>query len=691
MPTPREGETEAEFVERCIPEVIDDGTAEDGQQAAAVCHSMYDEGKKSTPDLWFEFDEKFWNEVKSKRAELEGLTVMRDVYEGGEGALIYNGGTVKALGGGKVGGYLVRFTSDDEPDLEGEYFDSRTWYGDTSTTPVYYSHGLDPHLGLRTLGTGALAQKDAGVWIEAQLELRDEYERAVYQLAKQGKLGWSSGTAPHLVEREEKEKAIHIRRWPLGLDASLTPTPADPGNRALSLKEWAGTFKGLEVGPQEAGDASVTTTAPEGVTVHVTVNQMPAEGAKMEGETMSEKVEEAPTMDWDAYNEHTEKMIEGKFAQLEDTITDKLTALLDSLAKSPSLKDAGYVSPDSEKDERAETKSFGDFLLAIRNGNVSRLHDVYGSVKAMGEQSGTTGGYLVPEEYVNQLMMVVQAAAVVRPLATVLPAGSNRGSVPALNHTTAPTAGKGYSAFAGGVRAYWTGEAGTMTSTEPSFEEIEYNINDLGGYTEVSNNLIADSATAIERLLNVLFGRAIAAKEDYAFLRGTGAGEPLGILASPCAHAVTTNADNTWAMIDALNMLAHFQPVSASNASISWVMHRGMIPDFYANFDVSQSGVDWVQPREGLPMGLLGYPIRFSEHMPAPNTDDVLLGDFAAYLIFDRECLQIDFSEHAAFTSRKGTWRFVERLDGQPWLSEVITLADPGGAYYVSPFCYHDD
>ena len=34
------------------------------------------------------------------------------------------GDTVKALGDGRVGGYLVRFTSPDEPDLEGEYFDA---------------------------------------------------------------------------------------------------------------------------------------------------------------------------------------------------------------------------------------------------------------------------------------------------------------------------------------------------------------------------------------------------------------------------------------------------------------------------------------------------------------------------------------------------------------------------------------
>lgn len=43
MPTPRTGESREDFVQRCIPIVIGDGTAEDGTQAAAICHSLFDQ------------------------------------------------------------------------------------------------------------------------------------------------------------------------------------------------------------------------------------------------------------------------------------------------------------------------------------------------------------------------------------------------------------------------------------------------------------------------------------------------------------------------------------------------------------------------------------------------------------------------------------------------------------------------
>lgn len=43
MPTPQPGESEDQFIARCIPIVLDDGTAEDNEQAVAICYSMWRE------------------------------------------------------------------------------------------------------------------------------------------------------------------------------------------------------------------------------------------------------------------------------------------------------------------------------------------------------------------------------------------------------------------------------------------------------------------------------------------------------------------------------------------------------------------------------------------------------------------------------------------------------------------------
>jgi hypothetical protein len=46
MPTPGKDETEDEFVSRCVPIVLDEGTAKDGKQASAICHSIWRDSKK---------------------------------------------------------------------------------------------------------------------------------------------------------------------------------------------------------------------------------------------------------------------------------------------------------------------------------------------------------------------------------------------------------------------------------------------------------------------------------------------------------------------------------------------------------------------------------------------------------------------------------------------------------------------
>jgi hypothetical protein len=46
MPTPNKGEHETDFISRCIGVVLNDGTAMDSSQAAAICHSKWSEHQK---------------------------------------------------------------------------------------------------------------------------------------------------------------------------------------------------------------------------------------------------------------------------------------------------------------------------------------------------------------------------------------------------------------------------------------------------------------------------------------------------------------------------------------------------------------------------------------------------------------------------------------------------------------------
>jgi len=144
---------------------------------------------------------------------------------------------IKAKENGVVEGYLVRFGNSNDTDLEKDYFTKSTDFGfefdngESHKLGLYYNHGMDKTLGTKKIGYGTVKMDDKGLWYSAQLDMADEYSKMIYDLAKKGQLGFSSGSASHMVEREMMGKSYEIKRWALA-EASLTPTPAEYRNKA---------------------------------------------------------------------------------------------------------------------------------------------------------------------------------------------------------------------------------------------------------------------------------------------------------------------------------------------------------------------------------------------------------------------------------------------------------------------------
>lgn len=146
---------------------------------------------------------------------------------------------------GYVKGYLVRFGDASKSDLEGDFFTANTDFGFPAAKGqrvplnVYYHHGMDSVVGRKSIGTGFVKMDDTGLWYEAQLDLADEYAKMVAKLCKQGKMGFSSGAASHMVERKSMGDVAEITRWCIA-EASITPTPAEYRNSVKSIEEYYG-------------------------------------------------------------------------------------------------------------------------------------------------------------------------------------------------------------------------------------------------------------------------------------------------------------------------------------------------------------------------------------------------------------------------------------------------------------------
>ena len=168
----------------------------------------------------------------------------------------YYGDAIKADDNGVVSGYLVRYGTPAETDLEGDYFTKTTDFGfpteDKVPLNLYYHHGMDNTIGKRPVGKGYVMADEKGLWYQAQLNMADEYGKMISDLAKSGKLGYSSGAAAHMVERKQIGSAHEITRW-LIAEASLTPTPAEPKNTVKSLDALItdGNVKNSDMGESE--------------------------------------------------------------------------------------------------------------------------------------------------------------------------------------------------------------------------------------------------------------------------------------------------------------------------------------------------------------------------------------------------------------------------------------------------------
>ena len=355
------------------------------------------------------------------------------------------------------------------------------------------------------------------------------------------------------------------------------------------------------------------------------------------------------------------------------------------------LKPAGEIIIEAPSKEKF--KSFGEFLIAARDVRVNRTIDprlsfMPGTVNKttghmeIGEDS--QGGFLVPEEYRMELQEIALEGAVVRPRATIIPMATDSLKIPFVNDTSHA------STVFGGIVAYWTAEAAPKTASKPTFGQLELTPHKLAGLTYTSNELLADSAIALEPLIRRQFGSAWGFYEDDAFLMGSGAGQPLGVFNCGCLKSVLRNTANRVHAEDIAEMYQSMLPSSLGNAV--WVIGPTVMAELLElgsgnAADASGKILIW-QPnfKDGIgAWTILGRPVIISEKLQALGTaGDILFADFRYYLIGDRQAITIDSSTHVAFTTDETCWRFVLRVAGQCWPQTTITSRR--GSHTFSPF-----
>jgi len=305
--------------------------------------------------------------------------------------------------------------------------------------------------------------------------------------------------------------------------------------------------------------------------------------------------------------------------------------------------------------------------------------------KQMVENVGASGGFLVPTEYLAQLQAVGPEDAIVRPRATKIRMRRRSIDIPVLNQT-GTTAGRPH--WFGGMRFYWSEEASEKTITTASFRKVTLTAHKLIGYTRASDELLDDAAISLSDFITGPMGfvGGCVWNEDFTFLLGTGAGQPLGVINAGATITVNRAGAGAVSYADLVNMMENFLP----SANGVWVINQSVMSNLMTMQDAAGGAVGtgtfiWGSAADGVPARLLGLPVIFTEKVPRIGTaGDVGLYDFKYYLLGDRQATTVESTKFDQWAYDQTSWRVVHRVDGQPWLSTQLTYQD--GTTTVSPF-----
>jgi HK97 family phage major capsid protein len=299
--------------------------------------------------------------------------------------------------------------------------------------------------------------------------------------------------------------------------------------------------------------------------------------------------------------------------------------------------------------------------------------------RAMSMGNAGSGGVLVPEQFGTQLLSLPNPTAIVRPRATVIPAGTPpdaKITFPVFNQA-------GSNGIYGGMSMTWIDEGGTKADTSPEFLEIELEPKELGGSTIITDKLLRN-APALSAWLETQFRQIVQGKEDYVFLRGNGVGQPQGILGCLGEKTVVRNTASQVLYADVRSMLAAFMAESWGNGL--WIANQTVLPYVINLVDAAGNtlfiGGDITK---GIPSTLFGIPIIFTGKTPVLGSKgDLMLVDLKYYMVKDGSGPYFASSPHVYFTTNKTVVKMFVLVDGAPWVKSTLLLED--GSTTVSPF-----
>lgn len=326
-------------------------------------------------------------------------------------------------------------------------------------------------------------------------------------------------------------------------------------------------------------------------------------------------------------------------------------------------------------------RSLGDFARTVRMACVPGGHvDTRLSVRMAtptefaNEGIGADGGFAVPPDFRTAIMEQVMGDDSLLGRTDDYTTSGNSFTAPI--DTTTPWGSTG-------IQAYWTGEGALKTQSKPALENVSVKLDKLAALVPVTDELLED-APAMDTYLRRKVPQVMDHKVNVAILRGTGVGQPLGIVGAPGTVSVAKESGQTADTINRANIDKMYnRMIASSRANAVWITSQDVEAElqnlFWKAEAADTSGLPLYMPAGGLAAApystLKGRPVLISEAAAAlGDVGDLIFADLSKYLSVRKTTgPRADVSIHLWFDYDITAFRFVFRVGGQPWWPAPVT------------------
>lgn len=352
--------------------------------------------------------------------------------------------------------------------------------------------------------------------------------------------------------------------------------------------------------------------------------------------------------------------------------------------------------PLLEQDPRLGFESLGEFANVVRaasrkaNAVIDERLTISAAAPGVAgsEGVGEDGGFAVPPEFRTGIMSAVASEESLFGMTDQIPITRNSIKMPVDETTDWQTTG--------GILAFWENELELLTGSKPKIKEAEWSARKITALVNMSNELLED-ASAMDAFLRRKAPGKIGFKADLAIVRGTGAGQPLGILNSGALISVPKEGGqlaDTLVRENITNMWKRM-PAPLRRTSI-WIINQDVEGQLDAlAFTGTNSPVPLYLPSGGFsatPFNTIkGRPVIYHQASSTlGDQGDVILADMKQYAtVVKRGGIRVDVSMHLYFDADAMAFRFILRVGGHPWLSAPV--APRVGTNTLSPFVTLDE